>query len=34
MSAQDNRQMIESLYDSFNAGDIAKVLAALSDNVE
>jgi len=26
--------MIESLYDSFNAGDIAKVLAALSDNVE
>ena len=34
MSTQDNRQMIESLYDSFNAGDIAKVLAELSDNAK
>ena len=34
MSAQDNRQLIESLYDSFNAGDIAKVLAELSDNAK
>ena len=34
MSAQDNKQAVQSLYDSFNAGDIATVLAALSDNVE
>ena len=34
MSDQENTQVVQGLYDSFNAGDITAVLAALSDDVE
>ena len=34
MSDQENTQVVQGLYDSFNAGDIAAVLGALSDDVE
>ena len=34
MSEQENTQVVQGLYDSFNAGDIAGILGALSDDVE
>ena len=34
MSDRENTQVVQGLYDSFNAGDITAVLAALSDDVE
>ena len=33
MSDQANTQVVQGLYDSFNAGDIAAVLGALSDDI-